>query len=82
MDQITIVEFKEALISASNFLEINKDHVNDLNVFPVPDGDTGTNMSKTIHSAVKQVASSNAKDLATLATEMSRGALAHLERNA
>ena len=75
MDQITIVEFKEALISASNFLEINKDHVNDLNVFPVPDGDTGTNMSKTINSAVKQVASSNAKDLASLATEMSRGAL-------
>ena len=75
MDQITIVEFKEALISASNFLEINKDHVNDLNVFPVPDGDTGTNMSKTINSAVKQVASSDAKDLATLASEMSRGAL-------
>lgn len=75
MDQITIVEFKEALISASNFLEINKDHVNDLNVFPVPDGDTGTNMSKTIKSAVKQVASSDAKDLATLASEMSRGAL-------
>ena len=75
MDQITLLEFKEALISASNFLEINKEHVNDLNVFPVPDGDTGTNMSKTIKSAVKQVASSNAKDLAAFATEMSRGAL-------
>ena len=75
MDQITLLEFKEALISASNFLEINKEHVNDLNVFPVPDGDTGTNMSKTIKSAVKQVASSNAKDIAAFATEMSRGAL-------
>lgn len=75
MDQITITEFKEALISASNFLEINKEHVNDLNVFPVPDGDTGTNMSKTIKSAVKQVTESDAKELGSLAAEMSRGAL-------
>ena len=75
MDQITITEFKEALISASNFLEINKEHVNDLNVFPVPDGDTGTNMSKTIKSAVKQVTESDAKELGDLAAEMSRGAL-------
>lgn len=75
MDQITIAEFKEALISASNFLEINKEHVNDLNVFPVPDGDTGTNMSKTIKSAVKQVIASDAKELGALAGEMSRGAL-------
>ncbi len=75
MDQITITEFKEALISASNFLEINKEHVNDLNVFPVPDGDTGTNMSKTIKSAVKQVTESDAKELGALAAEMSRGAL-------
>ena len=75
MDQITIAEFKEALISASNFLEINKEHVNDLNVFPVPDGDTGTNMSKTIKSAVKQVIASDATELGALAGEMSRGAL-------
>ena len=75
MDQITITEFKEALISASNFLEINKEHVNDLNVFPVPDGDTGTNMSKTIKSAVKQVLASDARELGALAGEMSRGAL-------
>lgn len=75
MDQITITEFKEALISASNFLEINKEHVNDLNVFPVPDGDTGTNMSKTIKSAVKQVVASDATELGALASEMSRGAL-------
>ena len=75
MDQITITEFKEALISASNFLEINKEHVNDLNVFPVPDGDTGTNMSKTIKSAVKQVVASDATELGALAGEMSRGAL-------
>ena len=75
MDQITIKEFKEALISASNYLDLNKEHVNDLNVFPVPDGDTGTNMSKTIKSAVKQVVASDATELGALAGEMSRGAL-------
>ncbi len=40
--------FHEALISAANSLENNKQKINDLNVFPVPDGDTGTNMGLTI----------------------------------
>ena len=42
--------FHEMLISAANSLENNKEKINDLNVFPVPDGDTGTNMSLTIGS--------------------------------
>jgi len=40
---------------ASATLKTNKDHVNDLNVFPVPDGDTGTNMSMTFESAVNEM---------------------------
>ena len=36
-------------------LDANKDYINELNVFPVPDGDTGTNMSLTIMSAVKGI---------------------------
>ena len=40
--------FYEMLVSAANSLENNKQHINDLNVFPVPDGDTGTNMGLTI----------------------------------
>ena len=40
---------------ASATLKANKDHVNDLNVFPVPDGDTGTNMSMTFESAVNEM---------------------------
>ncbi|VEJ35607.1 dihydroxyacetone kinase [Aedoeadaptatus ivorii] len=75
MEHISAKAFREALISASNFLEQNKTTVNDLNVFPVPDGDTGTNMSMTIKSAVRQVESSEAEDVAGLASEMSRGAL-------
>ncbi len=46
--------FHEALISAANSLENNKQKINDLNVFPVPDGDTGTNMGLTI-GAVREM---------------------------
>lgn len=48
------VLLKKALTGAVKLLEINKEEVNSLNVFPVPDGDTGTNMSLTIKSALKQ----------------------------
>ncbi|MBQ1410957.1 MAG: DAK2 domain-containing protein [Oscillospiraceae bacterium] len=40
------------IISAAAAIEINKQHINELNVFPVPDGDTGTNMSMTLNNAV------------------------------
>jgi len=48
---------KKVFISAANNLENNKKMVDDLNVFPVPDGDTGTNMSMTVSAAAKQVLS-------------------------
>ncbi len=57
MTEISILSgkaFLEALISAANSLENNKQKINDLNVFPVPDGDTGTNMGLTI-GAVRDV---------------------------
>ena len=44
-------ELRRLLISAAAGIEINKQALNDLNVFPVPDGDTGTNMSMTINAA-------------------------------
>ncbi|MBQ1372314.1 MAG: DAK2 domain-containing protein, partial [Oscillospiraceae bacterium] len=40
------------VISAAAAIEIQKNHINELNVFPVPDGDTGTNMSMTLNNAV------------------------------
>lgn len=46
---------RKAFIGAANYLEENKEYVNALNVFPVPDGDTGTNMSLTVQSAIKQI---------------------------
>ena len=45
---------KKMIISGAQSLEKNKDIVNSLNVFPVPDGDTGTNMSLTMQSAVRR----------------------------
>ena len=52
MKILDISKFKEMVIGGATLLEINKDYVDSLNVFPVPDGDTGTNMSKTLTSAV------------------------------
>ena len=44
-------ELRRLIINAAAAIEVNKQALNDLNVFPVPDGDTGTNMSMTINTA-------------------------------
>ena len=44
-------ELRRLILSAAASIEINKQQLNDLNVFPVPDGDTGTNMAMTINTA-------------------------------
>ena len=69
------VLLKEMVLAAAAILEANKDHLNELNVFPVPDGDTGTNMSLTMQSVVKELAAVSATDLASVSKAMSRGAL-------
>lgn len=50
---------RNALISAANSISNNKKSVDELNVFPVPDGDTGTNMSMTIGNAVAELKNMN-----------------------
>jgi hypothetical protein len=62
------------LAGAKN-LEHKKEWINELNVFPVPDGDTGTNMSMTIMSAAKEVAAIENPDMASLAKAISSGSL-------
>lgn len=62
------------LAGAKN-LEAQKEHINELNVFPVPDGDTGTNMTLTIMSAAKDVYSLQEPDMATLCKSISSGSL-------
>ncbi len=66
---------REMVIAAANMLEANKQSLNDLNVFPVPDGDTGTNMSLTMQSVLKEVTAVQEDDLASVAKAMARGAL-------
>ena len=65
---------KMFLAGAKN-LEHKKEWINELNVFPVPDGDTGTNMTMTIMSAAKEVAALDNPDMATLAKAISSGSL-------
>lgn len=65
---------KMFLAGAKN-LEHKKEWINELNVFPVPDGDTGTNMSMTIMSAAKEVAAINEPSMASLAKAISSGSL-------
>lgn len=65
---------KMFLAGAKN-LENKKEWINELNVFPVPDGDTGTNMSMTIMSAAKEVAALENPDMTALAKAMSSGSL-------
>lgn len=54
-DIITGDDYKKLIINAAQSLEDNKDEINDLNVFPVPDGDTGSNMSLTVAEAAKEL---------------------------
>ncbi len=65
---------KMFLAGAKN-LEVKKEWINELNVFPVPDGDTGTNMTMTIMAAAKEVASMDDADMATLCKAISSGSL-------
>ena len=71
-------DFRRLIISAAASIEINKQKLNDLNVFPVPDGDTGTNMSMTINAAANDLRKledpSLEKASAATASAMLRGA--------
>ncbi|MEE0957743.1 MAG: DAK2 domain-containing protein [Ruminococcus sp.] len=69
---------KQAVISGAHNISVQKNHINDLNIFPVPDGDTGTNMSMTIMAAAKALDDydgTNAGEVANItASSMLRGA--------
>lgn len=65
---------KMFLAGAKN-LEVKKEWINELNVFPVPDGDTGTNMTLTIMSAAKEVINLQDEDMMTICKAISSGSL-------
>ncbi len=67
--------FSKMFLAGAKRLESEKEIINELNVFPVPDGDTGTNMSLTIMSAVNEVESITDMNMATLSKAISSGSL-------
>ncbi|HSK69313.1 MAG TPA: DAK2 domain-containing protein [Candidatus Limnocylindria bacterium] len=73
--QIDAHLLREMVTAGAAVLERNREAVNALNVFPVPDGDTGTNMSMTMMSAVREMGAKEPTTLGAMAEALSRGAL-------
>ena len=73
--QIDASRLLSMFLSGSAALEANKNWINDLNVFPVPDGDTGTNMTMTISSAVRELGKLENPDMQAVAKAISFGSL-------
>jgi DAK2 domain fusion protein YloV len=67
--------FKRALLGSLSWLSANQEEVNRLNVFPVPDGDTGTNMLLTLQSAVEDIRESDAAEVSKIAALAAHGSL-------
>ncbi|WP_294986099.1 DAK2 domain-containing protein [uncultured Fenollaria sp.] len=74
-NKIDAIVLKKALIGALNSLGENKEVVDALNVFPVPDGDTGTNMLLTMKSAVTNAVKEENKTVKEISSALSKGAL-------
>ena len=66
---------KKMFLAGAKSIEARKEYINELNVFPVPDGDTGTNMTLTIMSAAKEVMAISDPDMKSLAKAISSGSL-------
>ncbi len=77
MENITIggAMLKEMFLTGAALLEKNRAYIDSLNVFPVPDGDTGTNMSMTMQSAVKEIQNCKGANVSDIAAAASLGAL-------
>ena len=73
--EITATEFQSMIRTAAHRINKNAEFVNSLNVFPVPDGDTGTNMNLTFQSGAKAVLESDADHVGELAQKLGKGLL-------
>ncbi len=68
-------DLKKALIAGAAWLEVNREAINDLNVFPEPDGDTGSNMYATMQAAMREIVDSDDTSAAAIAARVAHGAL-------
>ena len=75
LKQINGIVFKQMVINGANNLANRSKYVDQLNVFPVPDGDTGTNMSMTMTAGAKELVSLNEASIGKVAKVLSRGLL-------
>lgn len=75
INSINAAVFAKMFLAGAANLEAKKEWINELNVFPVPDGDTGTNMSMTMMSAAKEVDALQNPDMKSLAKAISSGSL-------
>ncbi len=67
--------FAKMVTNASKLLDINRDKIDSLNVFPVPDGDTGTNMALTLKSAISELKNCKSNSLSEIAESVSKSVL-------
>jgi uncharacterized protein len=67
--------FKQMIINGAVNLDNNSERIDELNVFPVPDGDTGTNMKLTLNAGAKEIANLESKSISEVAKKLSRGLL-------
>ncbi|MBQ3506594.1 MAG: DAK2 domain-containing protein [Clostridia bacterium] len=72
---INSTEFRKMILVGAKQLELNRAKVDALNVFPVPDGDTGTNMSLTMQSAVRELTACQSNGFSEVCNSISKGAL-------
>ncbi len=75
METINAELLSKMFLAGAKNLEAKKEWINELNVFPVPDGDTGTNMTMTIMSAAREIAALDVVDMDSLAKAISSGSL-------
>lgn len=75
MKFLTADVLKDMLKAANNYLKLHIDKINSLNVFPVPDGDTGTNMSATLDSSIKEINGKTFEDVDKLMNAVAFGSL-------
>ncbi|XZH78591.1 DAK2 domain-containing protein (plasmid) [Clostridium perfringens] len=74
-NMINAEKFYKILLYANESLQKNIEYLNSLNVFPVPDGDTGTNMAATFNEAVRKINMNNNSTIGSIAAELCKGAL-------
>src|SRR5438067_8680519 len=73
METLGAADLKRAVVTYRDLLRTHQERINRLNVYPVPDGDTGTNMALTLESVVAEL--NGAADMAGVAKAMSHGSL-------